>query len=411
MDIKRRNTVVALDIGTSTIKAALAEVFYGQDLNVLGLARVASAGVRKGQIVDIESTARAINECLNELERLTGVEVLSTLLGFSGVSVAAINNHAMVAVGNPNYEIEAEDKERVLHSARSVALPPDKTILQTIEREYIVDGFDGVKDPVGMVGSRLEAEVTIIIAAAAGVQNLQRSANRINLHISQIVYNPILVGEAVLSPAEKDMGVLLLDIGGGTTEISLFQDGSILHTAVLPIGDEYITKDLAIILRTSLEEAARIKEKYGVASMDMAKDEVMINVKNMQGKDSQQVSQKVVAEIISARVNEMMEIIYSEMSQFTSWDRVPGGMVISGGGAELAGICGVIEEYFNMPVRIGVPDNLHGIGADFNSPQNAAVLGGLVFAALHTGVRHQAKEKGVSGLRNSISDWIKDLFR
>lgn len=378
---------------------------------MLGLARVQSAGVRKGQIVDIESTARAVNDCLNELERLTGIEVMSTLLGFSGVSISAVGNHAMVAVGTPNYEITLEDKERVLHSARSIALPPDRTILQTIERQYIVDGFDGVRDPVGMVGGRLEAEVTIIIAASAAVQNMQRSANRINLHIDHIVYNPLLTGEAVLSPTEKDMGVLLIDIGGGTTEISLFQEGNITDTMVLPLGDEYITKDLAIILRTSMEEAARIKEKHGVARVDMAKDEVTINVKNLQGKDAQQVSQRMVAEIVAARVNEMLEIMYTELDQMNNWDRVPGGIVISGGGAQLAGICSVIEEYFNMPVRIGVPDNIRGMGADFSSPQNAAVLGGLIFAARNTGARYQVNEKGVSGIKNTISNWFKDLFR
>ncbi len=386
-------------------------MYSGQDINVLGIARAPSAGVRKGQIVDIESTARAIEECFNELERLTGVEIMSTLLGFSGVSISAVNNHAMVAVGNPNYEIAADDKERVLHSARSVALPPDKTIIQTIERQYIVDGFDGVKDPVGMMGGRLEAEVTIIIAATAGVQNIQRSAGRINLHINQVVYNPLLVGEAVLSPTEKDMGVILLDIGGGTIEISLFQDGSILYTSVLPIGDEYITKDLAIILRTSLEEAARIKERNGVASLNMASDDIMVNVKNLQGKEVRQVSQRMVAEIISARVSEIMEMIHTELEQFPSWERMPGGIVISGGGAELAGICELMEEYFNMPVRPGTPDNLRGIGVDFNCPQNAAVLGGLIYAARNTGINYQVKERGLSGIKNRINDWFRELFR
>ena len=159
------------------------------------------------------------------------------------------------------------------------------------------------------------------------------------------------------------------------------------------------------------EEAARIKEKYGVARVDMGKDEVSINVKNLQGKDAQQVSQRMVAEIVSARVNEMMDIIYSELMQIASWDRVPGGIVISGGAAQLAGICEVMEEYFKMPVRIGVPDNIRGMGADFNNPQNAAVLGGLIFAANNTGARYQVKEKGVSGIKNGISDWIRDLFR
>jgi cell division protein FtsA len=408
--ISKRKTIVALDIGSNKIKAALAEVYNGQDISILGISQVPSAGVKKGQIVDIESNARAINTCLNELERLSGVEILSALLGFSGTSVAALNNHAVVAVSNPNYEITLDDKERVLQSARSIALPPDKNIIQTIERQYIVDGFDGVRDPVGMLGSRLEAEVTIVIAATAAIQNMQRSAARINLHINQVVYNPLLAAEAVLSSTEKEMGVILIDIGAGTIELSIFQDGALSSTTVIPVGDQYITRDLAIVLRTSMEEAARIKELSGVANPAQASDDINVNVKNLQGKDNKQVSQRMIAEIINARLLEIMEMIYTEIKQLGDWDRIPGGIVVCGGGAELNGICEFMEEIFNVPVRLGVPENIKGIATDINRARNAAVLGGLLFAARNASVNYQ-ESKGLNNIWIRINDWFKDLFR
>ena len=292
-----------------------------------------------------------------------------------------VNNHAVVAVANPTYEITLEDKERVLTSARNLALPLDKAIIQIIERQYIVDSYDGVKDPVGMVGSRLEAEVSIVVGAIAAIQNLQRSAQRINLNVDDLMYNALLGAESVLSPAELEMGVTLVDIGGGTTEVTYFEEGSVVQTSVLPIGGDYITKDLAIVLRTSMEEANRVKERYGVASPDMAKSDLMVNVHNIQGKDGQQVSQQVIAEIISARVIEMTEMIYAELKQFGCLNRMPGGIVLTGGAAELVGLVDIMEEYTTVPVRLGLPENMKGLPTDFNRPQNAVVLGGILYSA------------------------------
>lgn len=389
----------------------MGEISNGGIVNILGLAQVPSVGLRKGNIIDIESTARSIDTCLNELERLTGVEISNALTGFSGISISAVNNHAVVAVGNPNYEITQEDKERVLQSAQNIALPPDKTIVQIIERQYIVDGYDGVKDPVGMVGNRLEVEVIVVIAAAAAVQNLQRSANRINLHLDKLTYKPLLAAESVLMPAEKEMGVALVDMGGGTTEISVFEQGTILSTAVLPIGGEYITKDLAIVLRTSIEEATRIKENYGVAAPAMASENIVINVRNIQGKEVRQVSQQVVADIISARVLEMAEMIYTELRQCAFLEKLPGGLVITGGGSQLAGIVDVMENYMNIPVRLGIPDNVKGLPNDMNRPQNAVTLGGLIYSCSNSvGTVPNETNYGLSRVFKGLSYWIKDLF-
>ncbi|MDD2509655.1 MAG: cell division protein FtsA [Syntrophomonas sp.] len=405
-----RNIVVALDVGTSFIKAAMAEFSLDQEINILGVSQVPSLGLRKGNIVDIESTARSIDSCLNDLERLTGVDIASTLLGFSGSSVYAINNHAVVAVGNPSYEITQDDRQRVLQSACNIALPPDKTIVQAVERQYIVDGYDGVKDPIGMVGSRLELETTIIVAATAAIQNMHRSMQRINLQLEKIVYNPLLVAEAVLLPTEKEMGVVLVDFGGGTTEISFFEAGSLLYTSVLPVGGEYITRDLAIVLRTSLEEATKIKERNAVAMPQIARNDVMINVKNVQGKETRQVSQEVVAEIISARVMEIVEMIYAELKQFGCLDRIPGGIVVTGGEAELSGLVTTIEDYGNIPTRLGIPENLRGIPVDFNRPQNAVILGGLIYSSRYLNINCDNKH-GLAALFDQLSRWFKELFR
>ena len=404
--------VASLDIGTSSIKAALAEITAGRDINILGISQVASSGLKKGNIVDIEGTAKAINHCLNELEVLTGVQIYNALVGFSGVSINTINNHAVVSVGNPSYEISREDKERVLQAACNVSLPPDKTILQMIERQYIVDGYDGVKDPVGMVGSRLESEVSIITAANAAIQNMQRSTTRINLQLDYLIYNPLLVAESVLLPAEKEMGVVLIDFGAGITEVTLFEGGTMLHSSVLPVGDEYITRDLAIVLKTSIEEADRIKQQYGIANPELLpqdNQDNMVAIKNVQGKEIKRVSQQVIADIINARVVEIIAMVFAEINRYISVESIPGGIVLTGGGVELPGLINVMEQHLNTSVRMGLPENLRGMPTEFNRPQNAAVLGGVIYAAQNTKTVIY-EEKGFTGIFNKMNYWLRDLF-
>ncbi len=387
----------------------MGEVNYGEDIHILGITTVDSNGLRKGNIIDIESAARSIDECLHKLERMCGVEISSALLGYSGSSISTINNRAVVAVGNSNYEITLEDKARVLQSARNVALPLDRCVVQTIERQYIIDGYDGVKDPIGMVGSRLEAEVTIVIAATAAAQNLQRSTGRIDLQVNQLVYNPILASESVLLPAEREMGVVLIDIGGGTTDISYFEGGNLLCAGVLPIGGDYITRDLAIVLKTSLEDAAKIKESDGVAGPGQASDDVIVTVNNLHGKEVRQVSQQVIADIIYARVLEMIEMIYSELKQFNCLEKIPGGIVLTGGGAHLTGIEEIMEDYMNITVRSGIPENLRGVQSDISRPDYATVIGGLIYSGKNIDITYENKH-GVPGLLNKINYWLREFF-
>ncbi|WP_073091905.1 cell division protein FtsA [Thermosyntropha lipolytica] len=410
MVIKRRGLAVGLDIGTSTIKAALGEFISGKEINILGVSQVFSSGLRKGNVIDIENTAQAIAGCLGELERLTGLEVGQAVVGFSGADIFSINNRAVIAVGNPGNEILPEDRERVLKSAQNIPLPPDKIILQRVERQYIVDGYEGVRDPVGMMGSRLEAEVAVIVAKAAAVQNLYRSAERINLQIEKCFYNALLAAEAVLLPTEKEIGVVLVDIGAGTTEVSFFERGSLACTAVLPIGGEYITRDIAIVLKTSLGEALRIKEHYGVASPFLVKEGITIKIKNIQGNQTREVSARMVAEIIQARVLEMMEMIRDRLISFGCLSRMPGGIVVVGGEVMLPGMVQVMEEYFGVPVRIGVPNSIRGITNDFALPQNAAVIGAVVCAAKGRACVPGHNNQGFYKFFDKLGYFCKDLF-
>lgn len=401
---------MGLDVGTGEVKAALGVMNHLREVNVLGIARTPSSGLRKGNIIDIESTARSIDQCLNELERLTGIDIISTVTGFSSVSMGAVNNHAVIAVGNPEKVVNKEDKERVLQSAINVALPPDKTIVQVVERQYVIDGYDGVNDPVGMAGTRLEAEALLIYAATAALQNLQRSTQRINLQIDQVVYNQLLIAESVLMPAEIEMGVALIDMGAGTTELSIFINGTISATSVLPIGADYITKDLAIVLRTSLEEAVRVKEQFGLASAELAPEDVMVEIHNIQGNETKQVPQKLVAEIISARVLEMLEMIYTELQQLGDIHKLAGGVVFTGGGAQLQGFIPLMEDYLEVPVRLGRPDNIKGLSSELNQPQNSVALGGLMYGLNSLDPALIESQPGVSSVFHRINDWFKDLF-
>ncbi|MEA1960614.1 MAG: cell division protein FtsA [Bacillota bacterium] len=400
---------MSLDAGSSSIKAALGEMLQNESINVLGIVKHPSEGIKKGNVIDIDAASRSIDACLNELEKLTGVEIGNALAGYSGTSISSVRNRAVVAVGNTDYEISQEDKERVLLSAQNISLPPDKTIVQLIERQYVVDGYDGVREPVGMVGSRLESEVLMLVAASAAMQNLQRCASRINLHLDRLVYNQLLGAQAVLLPDELQMGVILVDMGAGTTEISVFQQGSLLFTSVLPLGGDYITRDLAIVLKTSIDEAIRIKEAAGIALSSLEKSEHLINVCNIQGKEFKQVSQQIVTEIIAARVQEITEMIVAEVNQYVIGP-IPGGMVLAGGCAELDGLVEAIEEYSGMPVRVGSMESIKGLDPQMNKPENAVVVGSLLYGMKHIGWTNLEIQDNVGSAFYKINHWLRDLF-
>jgi len=406
-----QNVVVGLDVGSTKVVSAAAQLGLDGSVNVLGISEVPSAGLRKGNIIDIENAAGAIDNCLNELERLCGISIASARVGFSGGNVATLANRAVVAVGNPASEIVREDVERVMRAAKMIAIPPDRSIIHLLPRQFIVDGYEGVADAVGMVGSRLEVEVVLVTATTTAVQNLVKSVDRTGLKVKQLTLNPLLVAKSVLSPAEKEMGVVLVDIGGGTTDVSIYEKGSLVFTSILPVGGEYITRDLAVGLRTTLDEADRIKETHGCAWVEMARDDVMTDVANINGKEVRQVSEKMVASIIQPRVEEILELIQSELFRAGMIGIPPGGLVLTGGTSNLKGITRVVEEYLHIPSRIGLPENTTVLDNELRQAQYSAVLGALLYdmksATSDTVMDHEL----LGNWLGRMIYWFRDLFR
>lgn len=407
--IEKRNIIVSLDVGSSTIKAALGELNSGYELNVLGLSTIPSEGFKKGNIVNIESASRSIDDCLIELERITGIEIVQALLCFSGISLATIFNRAVIAVGNN--EISYDDKVRVLQSAKNIPIPADRTIFQVIERQYIIDEYDGVKDPIGMLGSRLEVELVLITAAASAIQNMQKVTSRINLGIEKYVYSQLLSGDAILYPAEKEMGVVIVDIGGGTTGISVYEKGTLYFSSVLPVGGESFTKDLAIVLKTSVEEAELIKVKIGIKNNLLEGEEDYIDIKDIQGKELSKVSIELISNIIQARAIEMADMIYNELYNNDCLDLIPGGIVLTGGGALLEGLNECWEEYLSIAVRLGRPENIHALSNEYKCPQNSVVLGGLLYGAEKKKSIIIKSENNLGTVFERIYLWFKEFFR
>ena len=401
---------MAVDIGSTFIKAAMGEIVHPGDLHILGIAQSESMGLRKGQIIDIEYAAKALESTLAQLERQTGVEIDNALMGFSGGDLYSMENQADVALKKSKLGITKEDKERVMQAVSQVNIEPDQSVVQAIIKQFAIDGFGGVREPIGMAGSRLEAGAALIVTSSLTVQNIYRLAEYVDLKIDALVYNPLLAAEAVLLPVEKDIGVVLLDIGGGTIDLSFFNQGSLSIASVIPMGDEYLIKDLSLVLRTSWKEAAIIKEKYGVDDSNKAKAESFLEVGNIQGSDIKQVSQKTIEEIISARLGEMVELVYAELRAFGINDRIPAGLVLTGGGASLSGIVELVKAHMDLPVRVGVPENMSQSTSDYFQPIYANVLGGLHYISKNFDVK-QLDIKGVPKIWNDITYILKYLFR
>jgi len=407
----RRNIVVGLDLGSTKMAVAVGEVNNDNSLTLLALSQIDSSGMRRGNVVDMESSARTIDELLDGVERIAGTHITTTRVGFNSTSVATTINRATIAVTHPNHEINSDDINRAIQAARMVPISPDRSVVHIIPRQFIVDGYEGVVDPLGMMGSRLEVEVIIVTALTSALQNMVKTVGRTGTKVKEIVLSSILSAEAVLQPAEKEMGVVLVDIGGGTSDIAVFEQGSLVYASVLPVGGDYITRDLAVGLRTTIDEARRIKENYGYAHVDLVPEGEMVDISSIYGKDSRQVSERAIASIIQPRVEELLEILNAELRR-TGFDGVlPAGIVLTGGCSLLKGIIPFGEEYLNMPMRIGYPEN-GGLGINQQyGPEYAAVLGNLLYGArVLSNLQGEKQDKLISGFISRIGYWFKELF-
>ncbi|MDR3710037.1 MAG: cell division protein FtsA [Capsulimonadaceae bacterium] len=380
-----KDCVVGLDIGTTKVCAIVGEVSEDGRVDIVGVGSSVSAGIRKGVVIDIEDAARAISEAVAAARQRTNYVINSVVVGVTGEHIASLNSRGVMAVTHASREISAEDVNHVLQQARVIVLPPDREIIHAIPRTYTVDGQAGVRYPVGMAGTRLEVETHIVTGAVSLLQNVGKAVNRAGLSISATVLQPIASAEAVVTPAEKNLGVALVDIGGGTTDIAIFVDGDIAFSSVVPIAGVHVTRDISIGLRVSLEEAERLKREYGAASssgLDLGAADT-IDVNGLDG-ETRNVPRRQLLDIVNPRVEEIFTCIKNEIDKSGYYNFLPAGIVLTGGGALLPGMTTLCPEVTGLPARLGAPRDIVDLPETLRSPIHATGLGLVLYAARYT---------------------------
>ena len=376
--VKKGHVIVGLDIGTTKTCAIVAEM-TDTGIDIIGIGSHPSEGLRKGVVINIENTVEAIKKAVDEAEHMSGCEISSVHVGIAGGHIKGQNSLGIVAV--KGREVDEDDVRRAIEASKAIAIPLDREILHTLPQNYIVDDQNGIRDPIGMSGVRLEAKVHIVTGSSASLQNIVKSVNRVGLDIDDMVLEQLASSEAVLSADEKDLGVVLLDIGGGTTDIAVFSDGSIKHTAVIPIGGNFITSDIATGLRTPLTEAEKIKIKYGCAFSSMIPKNEIIEVPSVGGREPREVTRQILGRIIEPRTEEILNMSYKEVIKSGYEDILAAGVVLTGGTSIMAGITELAEHVFNMPVRRGFPAGIGGLTDVVNSPMYATGVGLVIYGS------------------------------
>ena len=402
---KKENLIVGLDIGTTKICCIVGEV-SSEGIDIIGIGSHPSKGLRKGVVVNIESTVSSIKKAVEEAELMAGCSINSVYAGIAGGHIKGLNSHGVIAVKES--EVREADVKRVIDAARAVAIPMDREVLHILPQEFIIDDQDGIRQPIGMSGVRLEAKVHIVTGAATSAQNIVKCANQAGLDVNDIVLEQLASAEAVLSPDEKELGVAIIDIGGGTSDIAIFVEGSIRHTAVLSIGGDHLTNDIAIGLRTPTDKAEMIKKKYGCAMSSMVGKDDTISVPSMGGREPRTLSRQLLADIIEPRVEEIFTLVRNEIIRSGYEDILASGIVITGGSALMEGMPELGEQIFNLPVRRGDPIGIGGLVDVVNSPIYATGVG-LVLHGNREPQRGRFK-MGDENLFNKVTKRMKDWF-
>jgi len=408
------NLIAGLDIGTTKIVAIIAEPDEGGSLRILGVGKSPSLGLRRGVVVNLEKTIRSIQDALDTAERLAGVEIGSIYAGIAGDHIRSINSRGVIAVSRRGNEITQPDVDRVIEAAKAIALPMDREIIHVIPQEFIVDDQSGIRDPVGMAGVRLEGEIHIITGAVTSAQNIYKSVQRAGVEVHDLVLQPLATSYAVLTEDEKELGVAVLDLGGGTADLAVFYDGSIRHTAVIGLGGENVTNDVAIGLRTPRNEAERIKIEHGVALQSMVEKDEIIEVPGVGGRPPREVSRDVLAAIIEPRMEEIFALTLREIQRSEYVDLLTTGLVLTGGAAMLEGACELAEQVFDLPVKLGIPTGIAGLSEEVATPIYATAVGLLKYAVTEGLGRGRRFLSTGGGLFDSIlarmRRWMDEFF-
>ncbi len=404
----KKDRIVGIDLGTTKVAAIIAEV-DDNELKIVGVGSTPSYGLKRGVIVNLEKAITSIKRAVEEASKMAGVKVDSCYAGISGSHIESINAHAMIATSRTGGIITKRDIERVIEQAKAIILPMDREIIHAIPIEYIVDNERGIKDPIGMSGVKLEAEVHIVTAAIASAQNIYSALHRAGLKVKDLVLQPLASSYAVLQPDELDLGVCLLDIGGGTTDLAIFYDGSIRYSQVIPLGGEYITNDIAIGIRTPHNQAETIKKKYATLSLTDDEKKEEIKVPGIGGREDRVITKETLYNIVSPRVEEILMIANREIKKSGYSDVLGAGVVITGGTARLNNLDRFAEEIFNLPVKLGIPKKIGGLTDIVLDPIYATAVGLILYGYEKKNVSLIPREKGMS-IIDSLKKRFEELF-
>lgn len=406
---KKNSIVVGLDIGTSKVCAVVGEMTE-RGVEIIGIGSHPSQGLRKGVVINIEATVNSLNKAVEEAGLMAGCEIHSAFTSISGGHIKAFNSHGIVAVKNK--EVGQRDLERVIDAAKAVAIPMDREVLHVLPQDYIIDDQDGIKDPLGISGVRLEAKVHIVSGAVSAAQNIVKCCNRAGLSVSEIVLGPLAAAMTVLTDEERELGILLVDIGGGTTDIAVFYDGAVKHTAVIGLGGNHITSDIAAGLRTPFNDAERIKRRHGCATARMVAADERVEVPNIAGKGAGSVSRQILCEIIEPRLDEIFQLVQKEVAKSGHDGALASGVVVTGGAMLLPGAVEMAERSFGLPVRLGAPSHVLGLLDVINDPVYAVGVG-LVLHGMkreRRGAFRPRNDKILSKVKHRMSDWLSEFF-
>lgn len=405
-----KQVIAALDVGTSKVVALIAEVLPEGKLEVIGLGSHPASGLKRGVVVNIEATVQSIQQAVEEAELMAGCEISEVYTGIAGSHIRSLNSHGIVAISER--EVAHHDIEQVIDAAKAVAIPADQRILHVLPQEFIIDNQGGIREPVGMSGVRLEAKVHMVTGAVSAAQNIVKCVQRCGLEVSEIILQQLASSHATLSDDEKELGVCLVDIGGGTTDIAVYTAGGIRHTAVIPIAGDQVTNDIAVALRTPAKYAETIKQHYASAAKDRVSHNDMIDVPSVGDRPSRKVARRSLAEVVEARYDELLALVQAELRRSGFEDLVASGLVFTGGGSQVDGLVELAEQRFRLPTRIGYPQGVEGLTAVTENPKYATAVGLLLYANQDSGVRQSSYFLGDEdkGVWQRMKAWFQGNF-
>jgi cell division protein FtsA len=410
---ERFNIVAGLDVGTTKVCCVIAKRDGGPAVEILGTGLAPSLGSKRGMVVNIESTVQSVVEAVREAEQMAGVEVGDVNVGIAGGHIKSMNSKGIVAISSADREINKKDIDRCIEQAKAIALPVDREVLHVLPKEFAVDDQHAIRDPRGMIATRLEADVHIITGAITSAQNLVRSVNRADLKVNRLVLEPLASARAVLTPDEMELGAALVDMGGGTTDIAVFHEGSVRHTSVLAVGGDQITRDLAVGLRTPRLAAEQIKQKYALAMASMVDEDGVVEVADVGGRRARMIDRSYIAEIVQARLEEVITLLKREINQSGYEDHLAAGVVLTGGCANMEGIDALGEQIFNMPTRIGVPLGVTGLSESVADPIFATGVGLILYDLPEGGRFHDGAESDAlifHKVFSQMKSWMENIF-